>query len=145
MRAVSFPSAMSAILSAPAQAASIDVIFAREIVGMLESDGCDEGLNLCDGEIDCDGVVDGLAIGCFVGHSIVNTLIEGAGDGRKVIEGETDGTVLGDVEGVIDDAGSKVGLLVQASLFSDLSPSSSSSPSQMQNLSYSAHKSLFFL
>ncbi len=39
---------MSAILSAPAQAASIDVIFAREIVGMLESDGCDEGLNLCD-------------------------------------------------------------------------------------------------
>ena len=78
MRAVSFPSAMSAILSAPAQAASIDVMFAREIVGMLESDGCDEGLNLCDGEFELDGAIDGLAIGRFVIHSVVNALIEGA-------------------------------------------------------------------
>ena len=78
VRAVSLPSAKSAILSAPAQAASTEVMFARGIVGILESDGCDEGLNLCDGEIEFDGVVDGLATGCFVIHSIVNTLIEGA-------------------------------------------------------------------
>jgi len=81
VRAVSLPFAMSAILSAPAQAASTDVMFAREIVGILESDGCDEGLNFCEGENELDGVIDGLGTGRFVIgviHEIVNTLIEGA-------------------------------------------------------------------
>ena len=66
------------MLSAPVQAASIDVMLAREIVGILESDGLDEGLNLCDGEFELDGAIDGLAIGRFVVHPVVNALIEGA-------------------------------------------------------------------
>lgn len=81
MRAASLSSAKSAISSAPAQAASTDVMFARGIVGILESDGCDEGLNFCDGETELDGVIDGLGIGRFVIHCIMKTLIVGACDG----------------------------------------------------------------
>jgi len=77
VRAASLPFAKSAILSAPAQAASTDEMFAWRILVILESDGCDEGRNCCDGESELDGAIDGLGIGGFVIHCIVNTLIDG--------------------------------------------------------------------
>jgi hypothetical protein len=52
-------------------------MFARGIVGILESDGCNEGRIFCDGDNELDGVIDRLEIGLFVGHCIVNALIDG--------------------------------------------------------------------
>ena len=53
---------------------------------MLESDGCDEGLNFCEGAKELDGliVVD-------VGQSSVNTFTDGVCDGFEDKDGDVDG------------------------------------------------------
>ena len=62
------------------------VRFVTEIVGMLESDGCDEGLNFCEGTKELDGL-----IVADVGQSSVDTFTDGACDGSEDKDGDVDG------------------------------------------------------
>lgn len=112
-RAASLPLAKSAILSAPEQTSSITVMFAMGIVGILERDGCDDGLNFCDGENEVEGLI---VVGVLI-QSILNTFTVGVDEGLGDKDGDVDGRMLGEMDGVMDDAGSMVGLLVHASLF----------------------------
>ena len=111
-RAASLPLAKSAILSAPEQTSSITVMFAMGIVGILERDGCDDGLNCCEGENEVEGLI---VVGIL--QSILNTFTVGVDEGLGDKDGDVDGRMLGEMDGVMDDAGSMVGLLVHASLF----------------------------
>lgn len=112
-RAVSLPLANSAILSAPEQTSSIDVMFAMGIVGILERDGCDDGLNFCDGENELEGLI---VVGLL--QSIMNTFTVEVDEGLGDNDGDVDGRMLGEMDGAMDDAGSIVGLLVhKASIF----------------------------
>jgi hypothetical protein len=82
------------------------------IVGILERDGCDDGLNCCEGENEVEGLI---VVGLL--QSILNTFTVGVDEGSGEEDGDVDGRMLGEMDGVMDDAGSMVGLLVHASLF----------------------------